>query len=133
MGTGTDIGAAVPEQRGEASAVERFRATVAHAAAKRFKMPGTAKEVPPERRLAAVSAWAGVLGLGGALIALRLTFSLFRPGFDWSGAVVTLIGAVGLLATIGAFTSIHRRRAPWILLTIGSVALLLSCLVIALA
>jgi hypothetical protein len=34
-----------------------------------------------------------------------------------------LIGAVGIGATGGAFASIHRRRAPWIGLCVGTVCL----------
>jgi hypothetical protein len=40
-----------------------------------------------------------------------------------------LIGLIGVGATAGAFASIHRRRAPWIGLTVGTAAVLLALLV----
>ena len=92
-------------------------------------MPGPNDPDPGSRRLAVVTAWAGTLGLGGALVAIRLVVSLFLSGGGWYRPTVIALGLIGLLATVGAFASIHRQRLPWIMLGIGTAALLLSIIV----
>jgi hypothetical protein len=95
----------------------------------RFRIPAAADPAPRQRRLALISAWAGALGLVGVVTAMPVLVSLFRPDGGWYGPVMILIGLVGVGATAGAFASIHRRRAPWIGLTIGTAALLLAQLI----
>jgi len=90
---------------------------------RRFRMPGRYDPAPGERRLALVCGWAGALGLGGALVAVRLLINLFQADGGWYRPTVLLIGAVGVFATAGAFTSIHRPRLPWVMLGAGTAAL----------
>jgi hypothetical protein len=90
---------------------------------KRFRLPGRNDPAPDERRLAAVCAWAGALGIGGSFLALRLLVNLFLADGGWYRPTITLIGAVGVAATAGAFASIHRPRLPWVMLSLGSAAL----------
>jgi hypothetical protein len=98
-------------------------AAIRHALAVRFRIPGRTDPVPSQRRLALLSTWAGVLGFGGSIIALRLLVNLCQTDGGWYRPTIAAIGGVGLLATVGAFTSIHRRRLPWMLLSVGTVAL----------
>jgi hypothetical protein len=95
----------------------------------RFRIPVATDPAPRQRRLALISAWAGALGLVGVVTAMPVLLSLFRSDGGWYRPVMILIGLVGVGATAGAFASIHRRRAPWIGLTIGTAALLLAQLI----
>jgi hypothetical protein len=114
--------------------VQQYRASDFHDRTKRavtvrFRIPLATDPVPQQRRLAVVSAWAGALGLVGFAVAMPVLLDLFRPDAGWYGPVMILIGLLGVGATAGAFASIHRRRAPWIGLTIGTAALLLALLI----
>jgi hypothetical protein len=93
-----------------------FHGRTKHAVRVRFRIPLADDPAPSPRRLAAVAGWAGVLGFAGAVAALPLLANLFRPDGGWYRPVMTLIGLIGVSATAGAFASIHRRRAPWIML-----------------
>jgi hypothetical protein len=114
--------------------VQQYRGSEFHDRTKRavtvrFRIP-LANDPPPEqRRLALVSAWAGALGLAGVVVAMPVLIDLFRPEGGWYRPVMMLIGLIGVGATAGAFASIHRRRAPWIGLTIGTAALLLALVI----
>jgi hypothetical protein len=103
-----------------------FHDRTKHAVSVRFRIPLATDPAPEQRRLILVSAWAGALGLVGFVVAMPVLLDLFRPAGDWYGPVMILIGMIGVGATAGAFASIHRRRAPWIGLTIGSAALILA-------
>jgi hypothetical protein len=100
---------------------------------RRFRLPGVADPAPGQRRLVAVCAWAGALGVGGTVIALRLLVNLFQTEGGWYRPAITFIGAVGVVTTAAAFASIHRRRLPWMLLTAGTVTLLIAYVVTAAA
>ncbi|GAA1038575.1 hypothetical protein GCM10009557_54950 [Virgisporangium ochraceum] len=103
-----------------------FHDRTKHAVRVRFRLPLDGDPAPDSRRLALVAGWAGVLGMAGVMVALPVLVDLFRPGLSWYFPVMLLIGLVGVGATAGAFASIHRRRAPWIGLWIGTAALALA-------
>jgi hypothetical protein len=100
-----------------------FHGRTKHAVRVRFRLPLDGDPAPEPRRLALVAAWAGTLGMAGVLVLLPVLASLFRPGASAYTLSMMLIGLVGVGATAGAFASIHRRRAPWIGLCIGTLAL----------
>jgi hypothetical protein len=90
----------------------------------RFRLPSAHDPRPNERRIALLCGWAALLGLGGAVLTLRMVLELFLPGTSWYGVLLMLLGLIGLPATVGAFASIHRRRLPWLLLGVGTLSLL---------
>lgn len=110
-----------------------FHGRTKHAVRVRFRIHLADDPAPTSRRLALVSGWAGLLGLAGTVAALPVLTNLFRrdPGW-WYTPLMMLIGLIGVGATAGAFASIHRRRAPWILLWIGTATLGLALTVNAL-
>jgi hypothetical protein len=114
-------GALVRQYRGS-----EFHGRTSRAVRVRFRLPAATDPAPGSRRLALVAAWAGTLGLAGALIAVPVLVDMFRAARSWYLPVMLLVGLVGVGATAGAFASIHRRRAPWIGLGIGTAALLLA-------
>jgi hypothetical protein len=116
--------------------LERVRASVlriptgriAHALEVRFRLPGREDPAPAPNHLAGVCAWAAALGLGGMAVALRAFIGMMTLQGAWYAPTVISIGVLGLLCTIGAFASVHRRRLPWMLLGTASVALLAGLL-----
>lgn len=103
-----------------------FHGRTKHAVRVRFRLPMDGDPAPEPRRLALVAGWAGALGMAGVLVLLPVLASLFRPDATSYTLTMMLIGLVGVGATAGAFASIHRRRAPWIGLSIGTLALVLA-------
>lgn len=103
-----------------------FHDRTMHAVRVRFRLPAEGDPAPGSRRLAIVAAWAGTLGMAGAVLLVPVLIDLFRVGTSWYFPVMVLVGLIGVGATAGAFASIHRRRAPWIGLSIGTAALALA-------
>jgi hypothetical protein len=87
-----------------------------------FRMPGTPDPDVRLRRLAAVSAWAAVLGFGGLILTFRLMFGMFTTIALWYPPVIFVLGLFGIVCSVGAFASVHKRRLPWILLGAASAA-----------
>ena len=100
-----------------------FNDRAKHAVRVRFRLPSEGDPAPAPRRLALVAGWAAALGMAGMIVLLPVLASLFRPGANSYTLTMMLIGLVGVSATAGAFASIHRRRAPWIGLSIGTLCL----------
>jgi hypothetical protein len=109
-----------------------FHGRTKHAVRVRFRLPLDGDPAPEPRRLALVAGWAGALGMAGVIVLLPVLTSLFRPSGGWYVPTMMLVGLVGVGATAGAFASIHRRRAPWIGLWIGTAALALAVVLTAL-
>jgi len=94
-----------------------------------FRLPTEAAPRPANRQIAAVCAWAAVLGLGGMAVALRAFVGLIAQYRVWYGPVVITIGLLGLACTIAAFASVHKRRLPFALLGVASASLLIGWVV----
>jgi hypothetical protein len=92
----------------------------------RFRMPGTADPRVQLRRLAGVSAWAAALGFGGVVAVVRIVIRLFTTTPAWYLPTMCVIGLFGLACTVGGFASVHRRRTPWVMLSIATVALIVA-------
>jgi hypothetical protein len=102
------------------SDVERF----AEAVGDRFRLPAADDPEPSPRYLIGVSVWAALLGLGGIAVGLRALIGMLATDTSWYTPTVVAIGTAGLVATIGAFASVHRRRMPWLMLGVATTALL---------
>ena len=74
-----------------------------------------------------VCGWAAVLGGIGLVIGLRGHIGILagHPP-TWYEPSLIAVGIVGILLTVGAFLTVHRRRAPWIFLGTSSVALIVA-------
>jgi len=83
---------------------------------------------PPEprlRQLIGVCGWAAVLGGIGLVIGIRgLVGVLAAEPPAWYEPAAVVAGGIGIALTIGAFLTVHRARAPWIMLLASSVSLL---------
>ncbi len=105
------------------------RGGLVHEVTKRFRMPGTADPKVRLRRLAGVSAWAALLGFGGLVVGLRVVIGLFTSSPAWYLPTICVIGLVGIVVTVGAFASVHRRRLPWLMLTAATAILVVAWVV----
>ena len=114
-GAGSRGGTPAAAQRGVRGAFSR-----------RFRMPGTADPKVRLRRLAVVSLWATVLGLGGFGAGIRVLIGLFTTAPKWYLPTICGIGVFGVACTVGAMASVHRRRLPWILLLVATAALIVA-------
>ena len=89
-----------------------------------FRLPGIDDPAPAANHLAAVCGWAAGLGLGGMAVALRAFVGLISADRGWYAPTVITLGVVGLMCTIGAFASVHRRRLPLTLLGVATATLI---------
>jgi hypothetical protein len=89
-------------------------------------MPGTADPRVRLRRLAGVSAWACLLGLGGLVIGVKVLIGLFTTSPGWYLPTICACGLFGIATTVGAFASVHRQRLPWIMLTVSTATLIVA-------
>jgi hypothetical protein len=79
---------------------------------------------PRLRHIAAACGWAALLGVVGLAIAVRGFIGVqVGDAASWYEPAILITGGVGIGATVAAFLTVSRRRAPWILLGIASVAL----------
>jgi hypothetical protein len=112
----------VPGTR-EQSAAQKPSAGIGGYLAERFRLPTPDDSAPEQRRLIGVCAWAGLLGIGGVTIALRVLLTLFQVESSWYAVKASAIGLVGLLFTVAAFASVHRPVLPWSMLCCATTAL----------
>jgi hypothetical protein len=112
----------VPGTR-EQSAAQKRGAGIPGYLAERFRLPTPDDSAPEQRRLIGVCAWAGLLGIGGVTIALRVLLTLFQVDSGWYAMKASAIGLVGLLFTVASFASVHRPVLPWSMLSCATTAL----------
>ncbi|WP_344083599.1 hypothetical protein [Luedemannella helvata] len=83
------------------------------------------EDTPRLRHLVAVSAWAALLGVLGLAIGTRgFVGVLAGDAAGWYEPTLIVLGAVGIGLTVAGFATIHRDRAPWLLLGAASLTLL---------
>jgi hypothetical protein len=71
-----------------------------------------------------VCGWAAVLGTLGLVVGVRgFIADLMEATPGWYEPVMIGVGLVGILLTVGAFATVHRRRLPYLLLSAATVVL----------
>jgi len=82
---------------------------------------------PRLRHIAAACGWAALLGVIGLAIAIRGFVGVqVGDGASWYEPAILTTGTLGIGATVAAFLTVSRRRVPWILLGLASVALVVG-------
>ena len=82
---------------------------------------------PRLRHIAAACGWAALLGVIGLAIAIRGFVGVqVGDGASWYEPAILTTGTMGIGATVAAFLTVSRRRVPWILLGLASVALVVG-------
>jgi len=89
-----------------------------------FRVPTSGDASPDNGQLIGICTWATLLGLGGLLIAIRGLVGIiggYAP--SWYQPALIMVGMVGIVLTVLAFTAIHRRYLPWIMLGLATIPL----------
>ncbi|HEY2795707.1 MAG TPA: hypothetical protein VGJ28_25315 [Micromonosporaceae bacterium] len=82
------------------------------------------KESPAPRRLVGLASWAAVLGILGAILAIRSGVGILVGAPSWFFPTETAIGIIGVCLTMASFLTARERVVPWFLLGLASCALL---------
>jgi hypothetical protein len=114
----------IPNNWNRSSAWARVPAArLAYELATSFRLPREDDPAPTYRRLAWACTWTAVLGIGGLVVGAHAAFALFTGSVWWYEPAVALVGLCGIGCTVGALTSLHQRRLPFVLLGLASVVL----------
>ncbi|NUR73423.1 MAG: hypothetical protein HOU81_21605 [Hamadaea sp.] len=90
-----------------------------------LRLPEQDDPAPGSTRMLGMSAWAALLVLVGAVVAVRVFLAIvFEPGPDWLMPTVMSVGIAGTVCGGLAFATVHHRWLPWELL--GTASLLLG-------
>jgi hypothetical protein len=92
---------------------------------------------PPEprlRQLMGVCGWAAVLGGVGLMVGIRGFVGVLAGRTpSWYEPSIGALGLFGIALSIGAYLTVHRTRAPWIMLIFSSASLVAAMVVTSLA
>jgi hypothetical protein len=90
-----------------------------------FQFPAADDPEPNARRVLALAMWATALGFAGFIAAARSVITMLTgPVPEWYQSTMVSSGLGCLALTIGAFLTMHRRWAPWVLLVAATLTLL---------
>ena len=79
---------------------------------------------PRLRQMLGVCAWAAVLGVAGLVVGFRgFVAALLHQTPSWYEPTMGGVGALGIVLTVAAFVSVHRRHTPYLLLGAATVVL----------
>ena len=89
---------------------------------------------PRLRQLMGVCGWAAVLGGLGLVVGVRgLIGDLMGLAPSWYEPSMIVVGLIGILLTVGAFVTVHRRRTPYFLLGASTLSLVYAMVLTATA
>jgi len=81
-----------------------------------------------------VCGWAAVLGGLGLVVGVRgLIGDLMGLAPSWYEPSMIVVGLIGILLTVGAFVTVHRRRTPYLLLGASTLSLVYAMVLTATA
>ncbi len=79
---------------------------------------------PRLRQMLGVCAWAAVLGIAGMVVGFRgFVAALMHETPSWYEPMMAGVGALGIILTVAAVVSVHRRHTPYLLLGAATVVL----------
>lgn len=87
-----------------------------------LRLPGAWDTEVRLRRLVGICAWGLLLGLVGMVLGARVLFGIFTEMPWWYVTLLFALGVPGILATVGAFLTLHKGQLPWRLMGIASTA-----------
>lgn len=89
----------------------------------RARRPPSSSDAPSAGVLVVLSVWAVTLALSGLVVGVAAGAALSSaPG--WFGPTIVAVGLIGILATAAALVTANRRWLPWMMLCVGTVAVL---------
>lgn len=99
-----------------------------------FRFPTPDDPRPRTRRLLGVALYAcalGMIGLGATARGLLSIMSGTTP--DWYAPALAGTSLAGVVLTVGAFLSIHRRVVPWVLLMVAAMPMTATMMIVSAA
>jgi hypothetical protein len=88
------------------------------------------KQPPAPGRLVGLCAWAAVIGIVGLVLAIRSAFAIISGAPGWFAPIATIAGLVGFSSTLGAFVTARWRIAPWALLGVASLTIIVALILV---
>ena len=88
---------------------------------------------PAPRRLVGLCSWAAAVGILGVIVGIRAMVVTILGTSAWFPITASMIGVIGLVATMGAFVTARRAQIPWALLSIATLTLIIATIVTSIA
>jgi hypothetical protein len=88
------------------------------------------KQPPAPGRLVGLCAWAAVIGLIGLVLAIRSAFAIISGAPGWFAPIAAIVGLIGFSSTLGAFITARWRVAPWALLGVASLTIIVALILV---
>jgi hypothetical protein len=88
------------------------------------------KQPPAPGRLVGLCAWAAVIGLIGLVLAIRSAFAIISGAPGWFAPIAAIVGLIGFSSTLGAFVTARWRIAPWALLGVASLTIIVALVLV---
>lgn len=88
------------------------------------------KQPPAPGRLVGLCAWAAVIGIVGLVLAIRSAFAIMSGAPGWFTPIAAIAGLVGFSSTLGAFVTARWRIAPWALLGVASLTIIVALILV---
>jgi hypothetical protein len=88
------------------------------------------KQPPAPGRLVGLCAWAAVIGIIGLVLAIRSAFAIISGAPGWFAPVAAIVGLIGFSSTLGAFVTARWRIAPWALLGVASLTIIVALILV---
>ena len=88
------------------------------------------KQPPAPGRLVGLCAWAAVIGIIGLVLAIRSAFAIIAGAPAWFAPLAAIVGLIGFSSTLGAFVTARWRIAPWALLGVASVTIIVALILV---
>jgi hypothetical protein len=88
------------------------------------------KQPPAPGRLVGLCAWAAIIGIIGLVLAIRSAFAIISGAPGWFAPVAAIVGLIGFSSTLGAFVTARWRIAPWALLGVASLTIIVALILV---
>ena len=88
------------------------------------------KQPPTPGRLVGLCAWAAVIGIIGLVLAIRSAFAIISGAPGWFAPLAAIVGLIGFSSTLGAFVTARWRIAPWALLGVASLTIIVALILV---
>ena len=88
------------------------------------------KQPPAPGRLVGLCAWAAVIGIIGLVLAIRSAFAIISGAPGWFAPLAAIVGLIGFSSTLGAFVTARWRIAPWALLGVASLTIIVALILV---
>jgi hypothetical protein len=94
--------------------------------------PLPAAPVPTQQRLLGLSLAAALLSFAGIVVGVRGWVGLvMHKAESWFLATIVIMGVIGVVTAVSSFLTVHRRYAPWVMISLSGLVLIAGVIVTA--